>query len=88
MDSVIAAEDLAAWQAYSALALLHAQARWLPSQFVDEDFNFYGRTMTGQQELQPRWKRCVRYTDRALGRRAGTGLRRDRVYVRRPSNAL
>ena len=67
MDSVVAAEDLAAWQAYLRWHLLHAQARWLPSQFVDEDFNFYGRTMTGQQELQPRWKRCVRYTDRALG---------------------
>ena len=67
MDSVITAEDLAAWQAYLRWHLVHAQARWLPSQFVEEDFNFYGRTMTGQQELQPRWKRCVRYTDRALG---------------------
>jgi len=67
MESVIAAEDLAAWQAYLRWHLLHAQARWLPTQFVDEDFNFYGRTMTGQQALQPRWKRCVRYTDRALG---------------------
>ena len=67
MDSVLAAEDLAAWQAYLRWHLVHAQARWLSSQFVDEDFNFYGRTLTGQQELQPRWKRCVRYTDRALG---------------------
>lgn len=67
MDSVIAAEDLAAWQAYLRWHLVHAQARWLPTDFVNEDFNFYGRTMTGQQELQSRWKRCVRYTDRALG---------------------
>ena len=67
MDTVVAAEDLPAWQAYLRWHVLHAQARWLPTQFVDEDFNFYGRTMTGQQELQPRWKRCVRYTDRALG---------------------
>jgi putative endopeptidase len=71
MDAVIASEDLAAWQAYLRWHLLHAQARWLPTQFVDEDFNFYGRTMTGQQELQPRWKRCVRYTDRALGEALG-----------------
>ena len=67
METVLAAEDVAAWQAYLRWHLVHAQARWLPTQFVDEDFNFYGRTMTGQQELQPRWKRCVRYTDRALG---------------------
>jgi predicted metalloendopeptidase len=71
MDSVLTAEDLAAWQAYLRWHLVHAQARWLSSQFVDEDFNFYGRTMTGQQELQPRWKRCVRYTDRALGEALG-----------------
>jgi len=67
METVLAAEDLAAWQAYLRWHLIHAQARWLPTAFVEEDFNFYGRTMTGQQELQPRWKRCVRFTDRALG---------------------
>ena len=67
MDSVIAAEDVAAWQAYLRWHLIHAQARWLPTDFVNEDFAFYGKTMTGQQELQPRWKRCVRFTDRALG---------------------
>jgi endothelin-converting enzyme/putative endopeptidase len=67
MEALIAAEDIAALQAYLRWHLVHAQARWLPIAFVEEDFNFYGRTMTGQQELQPRWKRCVRFTDRALG---------------------
>ena len=71
MDATIAAEDVSAWQGYLRWHLLHAQARWLPTQFVEEDFNFYGRTMTGQQELQPRWKRCVRYSDRALGEALG-----------------
>ena len=71
MDSVLVAEDLASWQSYLRWHLVHAQARWLSSQFVDEDFNFYGRTLTGQQEIQPRWKRCVRYTDRALGEALG-----------------
>jgi endothelin-converting enzyme/putative endopeptidase len=67
MDSVVATEDLAALQAYLRWHLLHAQARWLPTELVNEDFAFYGKTMRGQQELQPRWKRCVTYTDRALG---------------------
>ena len=31
---------------------------------MDENFNFYGRTLTGAKELQPRWKRCVSSTDR------------------------
>ena len=37
--------------------LFDAQARWLTSAIVEEDFNFYGRTLTGQKELQARWKR-------------------------------
>ena len=71
VDSVIAAEDVSAWQAYLRWHLVHAQARWLSSVFVDEDFNFYSKTLMGTQQLQPRWKRCVRFTDRALGEALG-----------------
>jgi predicted metalloendopeptidase len=34
---------------------------------VEENFDFYGRFLTGAKELQPRWKRCVQSTDRELG---------------------
>lgn len=61
MEATIAAEELSSWQAYLRWHLVHAQARWLASPIVEEDFNFYGRTLTGQPELQPRWKRCIRY---------------------------
>ena len=71
MDAVIASEEPAALQAYLRWHLVHAQARWLAAPFVEEDFNFYGRTLTGARELQARWKRCVRYTDRALGEALG-----------------
>jgi len=71
MDATLKAEDLAAWQAYLRWHVVHAQARWLSSSFVDEDFNFFGRALTGQRELQPRWKRCVNYTDRSLGEALG-----------------
>jgi len=67
MDAVVASEEISALRAYLRWHLVHAQARWLPTEFVNEDFSFYGKTMRGQQELQPRWKRCVNYTDRALG---------------------
>ena len=71
VDAVIAAEELPSLQAYLRWHLVHAQARWLATPFVEEDFNFYGRTLTGTHELQARWKRCVRYTDRALGEALG-----------------
>ena len=71
MNAMLASEEPAALQAYLRWHLVHAQARWLASPFVEEDFNFYSRTLTGARELQARWKRCVRFTDRALGEALG-----------------
>ncbi len=71
MEAVIDKEEMPAIQAYLRWHLVHAQARWLAGPFVDEDFSFYSRTMMGQQQLQPRWKRCVRFTDRALSEALG-----------------
>ncbi len=71
LQTELQAEDLPAWQTYLRWHLVHAQARWLPAAFVNEDFNFYSRKLAGTRELQPRWKRCVRYEDRALGEAVG-----------------
>src|SRR5579863_197519 len=46
---------------------LHAAAPLLPSAFDDENFNFYGKILTGAAEQRPRWKRCVEYVDGDLG---------------------
>ena len=59
------------WKTYLRWHLIHAAAPALSSKFVDENFNFYGRTMTGVKELQPRWKRCTQATDRQLGEALG-----------------
>ena len=50
---------------------LRAAAPVLPNAFVDENFNFYGKTLRGAKELRPRWKRCVEYTDNDLGEALG-----------------
>ena len=39
----------------------------LPKAFVDENFAFFGKELTGTDQLKPRWKRCVDYTDSDLG---------------------
>ena len=54
-------------QAYLRWHLLHATANQLPQAFVDENFAFFGKTLSGQKEIQPRFKRCVAATDGALG---------------------
>ena len=48
---------------------------------MDEDFAFNGTFMSGQQELEPRWKRCVKSTDGALGMALG------KLYVDRTFGA-
>jgi putative endopeptidase len=55
--------------------LVHSMAPYLSQPFVDENFNFYGKVMTGAKELRPRWKRCVGFTDSDLGEALG------QVYV-------
>jgi endothelin-converting enzyme/putative endopeptidase len=50
---------------------LNASAKLLTKAFVDENFDFYGRTLTGTKQLKPRWKRCVAATDDELGEALG-----------------
>src|SRR5260370_3207388 len=59
------------WKIYLRWHLIRPAAPALPGKFVDENFNFYGRTLTGAKEIQPRWKRCVNATDRNLGEALG-----------------
>src|SRR5215472_2800801 len=71
MSQLIDKEDLAAWKTYLQWHLLHANARFLSSPFVNEDFNFFGKTLTGREQLQPRWKRCTVDVDNDLGEALG-----------------
>ncbi len=63
------------WQAYIRWHVVHARAPFLPSAFVNENFEFYRKYLRGATELQPRWKRCVEYVDGDLGEALG------QVYV-------
>ncbi|MBS1851353.1 MAG: M13 family metallopeptidase [Acidobacteria bacterium] len=71
LDSVLQATSLNDWKIYLRWHLVHAQARLLPARFVNENFNFYSKELSGTQELPPRWKRCVRYTTNDLGEAVG-----------------
>ena len=51
--------------------LLTAEAPLLSKAFVEENFDFYGRTLTGSKQLLPRWQRCVQSTDAELGEALG-----------------
>jgi endothelin-converting enzyme/putative endopeptidase len=67
----LAKESLADWKIYLRWHLVHADASHLATPFVNENFAFYGKTLRGQQQLQPRWKRCTQAVDGYLGEALG-----------------
>jgi putative endopeptidase len=66
LDSTLKAVPLADWQTYLRWQVAHATAPMLSLPFVQEDFRFQ-QVLTGAKEMQPRWRRCLEATDRALG---------------------
>jgi putative endopeptidase len=71
MDEVVKTASLDDWKTYLRWHVVHANAAVLPARFVNENFNFFNKTLAGTQELSPRWKRCVNYTDGDLGEAVG-----------------
>jgi putative endopeptidase len=75
MNQELASVPLPDWKIYLRWHVIHASAPGLPERFVEENFDFYDRKLSGTKELLPRWKRCVQSTDRNLGEVLG------QVYV-------
>jgi putative endopeptidase len=56
---------------YMRWHLINTSAEMLPKKIADADFDFFSRTLAGQQEREPRWRRCVTQTDLRLGEALG-----------------
>jgi putative endopeptidase len=80
-NAVVESTPLADWKTYLRWHVVRAAAPYLGSAFVQEDFLFNRQYLQGAKELEPRWKRCVQATDRALGDDLG------RLYVERTFGA-
>lgn len=65
------------WRAWLAWQVVHSAAPFLPKRFVDENFDFYGRTLSGTPQQRERWKRGVALVEGSLGEAVG------RIYVDR-----
>ncbi|HEY6946811.1 MAG TPA: M13 family metallopeptidase [Candidatus Acidoferrum sp.] len=77
LDAQLTSTPIADWKTYLRWHLVSTAAPGLSEKFVNEDFDFRGKTLTGAKEIQPRWKRCVQATDRNLGEALG------QVYVQK-----
>lgn len=71
LDALLARESLDALKTYLRWHAAHAYAPHLSKPFVDENFAFFGKTLRGTPQQQPRWKRCVALADQQLGEALG-----------------
>lgn len=71
LSQLLLATPVATWRAYLTYHYLSNTANVLPAAFDAENFDFYGKTLSGQPEQRERWKRAVRATNGALGKAVG-----------------
>ncbi|MDL9946411.1 M13 family metallopeptidase [Gordonia sp. ABSL11-1] len=64
---LIASRSLDDWKAWLTWRLLHSAAPYLSADFVGENFDFYGRTLSGTEAIRDRWKRGVGFVEDAVG---------------------
>jgi putative endopeptidase len=74
---LITSEKLESWRDWLSWQIIHSAAAYLPNSFVEENFDFYGRTLTGTPTMRARWKRAVSLVEGAMGEAVG------RIYVDR-----
>jgi putative endopeptidase len=77
VSAEVSNEPIANWKIYLRFHVVDSFSPYLSSKFVDENFDFYRKYLRGAKEQQPRWKRCVQYTDHNLGEALG------QVYVQK-----
>jgi len=71
MSDIINTVDMNTWKAYLKWNILNESANYLNDDFVKQNFDFYGKMLSGQQEMQPRWKRVLSVVSNGLGEALG-----------------
>lgn len=77
LGELLESVPLDTWKDYLRFHIANEAAPWLSRDFADTRFDFFGKLVSGQQELEPRWQRSVQAVNRAMGEAVG------KVYVER-----
>ena len=77
LASLLDDEHLPAWRDWLCWQVIHGAAGYLSEAFVQENFDFYGRVLSGTPQLRARWKRGISLVEWAMGEAVG------RAYVGR-----
>ena len=71
LNGIILNTDLATIKDYLRWKVIHGSASILSDDLVEENFNFYGKYLYGQEVQQPRWRRVLNATSDCLGEAIG-----------------
>ncbi|WP_317846294.1 M13 family metallopeptidase [Nocardioides rotundus] len=77
LEQVLAETPIEEWRDWVAARVIRASSPYLTDDFVETNFDFYGRTLNGTPELRARWKRGVSFVEGAMGEAVG------KLYVAR-----
>jgi len=77
LSALTRSQPLETWKDYLRFHAIERNAAYLPRAFVEEQFAFHGRVLSGTPQLRPRWKRAMADTNNALGEAVG------KLYVQR-----
>ena len=69
--------DMSLWRGWLEWKVVTSLAAYLSEEFVSENFDFYGRTLSGVPVLRERWKRAISFTEGVMGEQIG------KAYVER-----
>ena len=75
LAGLLTEDRLDAWRDWLTWQVIHGAAPYLSGDFVEANFDFYGRTLTGTPQMRARWKRGVSLVEGAMGEAVG------RIYV-------
>ena len=71
LDKMLADVPASTWQAYLRFHTVDNAAPYLSKDFEQASFDFFNKTLRGQQEMQPRWKRVLGSVNRGMGEALG-----------------
>lgn len=74
---LVTEEPIEAWRSWARWHLISALSPLLSSRFVEQNFQFYGRQLSGTPQIRPRWKRGISLVEGVIGEGIG------RIYVER-----
>ncbi|RNC63612.1 M13 family metallopeptidase [Proteiniphilum sp. X52] len=75
--TIVDKEPVEALRDYLSWIVINSAAGYLSDDFVNADFEFYGKTLSGSKELRPRWRRSIDAVNGAMGEAVG------QLYVRK-----